>query len=342
MSDLFNTLSIFIPTFNREAKLNELLNQLNSINNNYCNVNIIDNCSVDNTMEVVNDFMKNAIFPLYYNRNEVNVGLSGNLIKCIENCKTDWLWIIGDDDLINVEAFNILSELNLNLISDDTIYINFSTPNLFVRKSKFYSTSLEEFVFNLDSFSNFIFISSSIINIKHLKKHLRFSYIYANTLVPYIPILLSGLKDNNNFKVVFSDKIIATFVNPNKNEKWSYFNYYLNIDSLLEFFSDSKSDNYLLFNKKILETFIVDLNYLNSILLNKEYNLYFKKYLFNNIFFKLINFKYKAGIVQKIYLLIFYIIINFSIARHIYIFYYGLQKKNRKSKIYYQPLNSRV
>ena len=341
MSDLLETLSIFIPTYNRANKLGELLNQLNLINHHYCCVNVIDNCSEDHTKEVVDSFRSDSNYSLNYLRNEVNVGLSGNLIKCIENCKTDWLWIIGDDDLIDLNAFKILSEMNLNLISNDTIYINFSTPNLYSRKDDFISIGLDDFVLKLDSFSNLVFISSSLINVRLVKAYIRFAYLYSNTLVPHISMILCGLSEKN-FKIVYSKQKISVFRHAQSDEKWSYFNYYKNLHSLLDFFSKSRVETYNLFRKKILKTVVVDSNYLKAILLNNEYNLIFKKHLFNNVFFQLIRKATDFSLKKKTHLIAYYCIINFSFLRYLYISYIKGQVNKNRSNLYFQPLNSRI
>jgi len=65
----------------------------------YVNVEIIvsDNCSSDNTEQVVRDFGPQ----IQYVRQTQNLGLNGNLNQCIDRASGDYLLLLHDDDLID-------------------------------------------------------------------------------------------------------------------------------------------------------------------------------------------------------------------------------------------------
>ena len=110
-----NKLSICIPTFNRPRHLN---NCLNSIYNNLANklsydVCISDNNSSEETERVVNNYKDKM--NITYKKNSKNVGVANNIILCTNLSKSEYCWVIGDDDLL----FNYSIEEALNLINEN-------------------------------------------------------------------------------------------------------------------------------------------------------------------------------------------------------------------------------
>ena len=98
-------LSMCIPTYNGGDKLEICLDKLfTSIAGNMdVEVIVSDNCSTDNTQEIIKKYKTNSCFRYY--RNDTNVGFNGNLLLLIDNyAKGDYCWVIGDDDYIDQEA----------------------------------------------------------------------------------------------------------------------------------------------------------------------------------------------------------------------------------------------
>jgi glycosyltransferase involved in cell wall biosynthesis len=95
-------LSITIPTYNRYDKLKYQLDCLLSARNDFggiFNVIVCDNCSTDSTYTIKN----HPIFATdkdRYIKNDTNVGLIGNLNRCILEADGDYVWLLGDDDPI--------------------------------------------------------------------------------------------------------------------------------------------------------------------------------------------------------------------------------------------------
>ena len=118
-------LSICIPTYNRS---DSLLNCLESIGRNkkLCDlpyqVCISDNASEDNTYEVVLEAKKNINIK-YFRFNE-NVGIVKNFINVVDMAAGEFIWLVGDDDLLLPDAIYTvvdLIEANKNV---DFFYIN--------------------------------------------------------------------------------------------------------------------------------------------------------------------------------------------------------------------------
>ena len=95
-------LTIAIPTYNRANYLQLSIQQLKKdeslINDRTIEILIYDDCSTDNTDDVI----KKAIFKgmkIKHNKNLQNLGLDGNVAKCINDAKGKYIVILGDDDL---------------------------------------------------------------------------------------------------------------------------------------------------------------------------------------------------------------------------------------------------
>ena len=89
------TVTIAIPTYNRadrflrsaiECALNQTWDDLEII--------VSDNCSTDNTTEVVQSY---ADARLNYVRQSKNIGANGNFNYCIENAKGTYFLLFHDD-----------------------------------------------------------------------------------------------------------------------------------------------------------------------------------------------------------------------------------------------------
>lgn len=97
-------LTIAIPTYNRASSLRLLLNSLAvQFHGSSCEgeveVLIVDNCSTDNTFEVVQSYLdhhKN----FRYVRNHVNIGSDKNFVSCFQMASGKFLWIVGDDEVL--------------------------------------------------------------------------------------------------------------------------------------------------------------------------------------------------------------------------------------------------
>ncbi len=59
---------------------------------------VCDNASTDHTLDVVKPYMSRSDFS--YHCNEHNVGMLGNLRKTANHCRGEYVWILGDDDLL--------------------------------------------------------------------------------------------------------------------------------------------------------------------------------------------------------------------------------------------------
>lgn len=120
-------LTICIPTYNRAKILRENLmginEQLKAIDTNEVELIVSDNCSPDNTFDVVAS-MKELGLPIVYNRNEENIGADRNFLKCMHLARGKYVYLLGDDDFLEDNAIkrllDVLRGKNYGLVYIDT------------------------------------------------------------------------------------------------------------------------------------------------------------------------------------------------------------------------------
>lgn len=102
-------LTISIPTFNRADLLARLVNSIVTQRGFGPSVELLicDNCSPDNTSDVVQQFQKSAP-SIRYERSDSNIGPDRNFLKCFSAANGKYVWIIGDDDVIEPGGISFL------------------------------------------------------------------------------------------------------------------------------------------------------------------------------------------------------------------------------------------
>ncbi|MDC0964607.1 glycosyltransferase family 2 protein [Candidatus Pseudothioglobus singularis] len=118
-------LSICIPTFNRSIHLANCLNsilicKLNSSHD--FQVCVSDNHSTDNTKSIVQKI--SLELNIKYSRNDKNLGLARNFLKVVSMADGDFVWIVGDDDLLMPQAIEKLYKLIDEHSDVDFLYVN--------------------------------------------------------------------------------------------------------------------------------------------------------------------------------------------------------------------------
>lgn len=96
------TLTIAIPTKDRPKYLHRCLASIFTAFDAYLNrisVTVSDNCSSPETEKVVFQ-LKEAGYKINYIFQETDLGAEGNIAFCIDNATGDYVWVMGDDDLV--------------------------------------------------------------------------------------------------------------------------------------------------------------------------------------------------------------------------------------------------
>jgi glycosyltransferase involved in cell wall biosynthesis len=118
-------LSICIPTFNRAHHLRNCLNSITAsglLGRGDVELCVSDNGSTDDTRQVVKEAEQRN--PVRYFRNEQNLGLARNFIKVVEMASGEFVWLLGDDDMLLPGALDGVIGLIDRHSEVDFFYIN--------------------------------------------------------------------------------------------------------------------------------------------------------------------------------------------------------------------------
>jgi glycosyltransferase involved in cell wall biosynthesis len=131
-------ISVAIATYNGEKFINE---QLDSIyNQTYKNIEIIvvDDCSTDNTLNILNEYNKN--FGLKYYKNKNRLGVTKNFEKAISLCSGNLIALCDQDDVWlpsklqdlyeNIGNYSLIYS-NCEIIDDKSSSLNLNAKNIY-------------------------------------------------------------------------------------------------------------------------------------------------------------------------------------------------------------------
>ena len=118
-------LSICIPTYNRSTHLKNCLNSIilcdskSKFNFEVC---VSDNCSSDDTESVVRHAQ--SFIDIKYQKNSSNIGIPRNFLQVVSMADGEFIWLIGDDDLLMPYAIIDLFKLFDAHPNVDFFYVN--------------------------------------------------------------------------------------------------------------------------------------------------------------------------------------------------------------------------
>jgi len=164
-------LTIVIPTYNRPNELKRLVTALLLQRDPRWRLLVIDNCS---------DTPVASILPpeVEVIRNRTNIGIYGNVIRSLERAETEWVWIVGDDDIPLRDA--IAQALAAIVRYPDAGVLNFAWDGRTGdRKEPRVFTSVDDYLANCDDFSAALWISTNIYARRHYMPLMSFAYTYA-------------------------------------------------------------------------------------------------------------------------------------------------------------------
>ena len=191
-------LTIAIPTYNRASFLEQSLERITSQIKGYENeieLLVSDNCSSDNTKDIVHKFIDQGI-SLSYNRNNNNIGMDGNFVYCFQNATSKYVWILGDDDYL---VDGTISRLLSIMKSGEYGLIHLDNNDKYETNTKIY-TDKTDFVGDISFMITFI--SANIVQTKYVSK-VNFNK-YLGTYFTLIPVYLTAtIAESNNLMVYF-------------------------------------------------------------------------------------------------------------------------------------------
>jgi len=120
-------LSICISTYNRAEWLGmglKYLIELLPVPRDEIEIVVCDNTSTDHTHEIVAPYLQRSDF--HYYRNPENVGMLGNLRVTSHHAQGEYIWILGDDDLIKPGSIEKILKAIKNNPGAALIYLNYA------------------------------------------------------------------------------------------------------------------------------------------------------------------------------------------------------------------------
>ena len=213
-------LTVVIPTYNRAMHLSRLLTALTvELQGLEGKVQVIlsDNASTDHTHLVINSFV--ALNPeVHLIQHIKNVGPDANFLSCIAAVKSEYVWIIGDDDLPQKGVLKTVVEL-LERDAIDLLYMQSDWHRNLddMPASKFIASMINVDKVSRTEFARDVnvwltFISGMIFNLKRLyelESNINLRRFNNTSLVQLgwvLPLLMRG----ENFRIIREYAILAT------------------------------------------------------------------------------------------------------------------------------------
>ncbi len=111
MNDLL--LSFCLPTYKRPEFLLKAVESILKASAEYFdNVQlVITDDSTDDTNDWVIEQIRNRIKNLKYIKNATNLGIDGNILNAVDSSDGEFVWILGEDDLVSPDAVNTFFEI---------------------------------------------------------------------------------------------------------------------------------------------------------------------------------------------------------------------------------------
>ncbi len=199
-----NLLTIWIPTYQREASLLELLHSLEQAGlAAIADVIVSDNDPVSSLGHSL-QFQGHS---LSYRRNVANLSAGVNFLRAFEVVTTPWLMIVGDDDLFTPAARDILFQ-TIDALAEDIAAVKYDS-GLFGRQSACTVTALSGYLDTIlaadypQAFNNLLLVSNWLFRTAPCRRHLATAYLgYSTKFSHLLPPLKACAQDGS--RLMFS------------------------------------------------------------------------------------------------------------------------------------------
>jgi glycosyltransferase involved in cell wall biosynthesis len=213
-------LTIAIPTFERPKALAECLSKIFPQCDSRVSIVVRDNHSMPSVEAVFIELSQQ--FPrvdAVYIRNKVNIGASANFLRCFEESRAKWMWVLGDDDIIKPDAVE-------TIIKACTKWPNAALLGFVVEDYSDAAMSLFSPEVKADSLNDLLtkiglkcisLISSAVYNVEKFMPLLEAGYRSSNTNYSHLAMLIRGY-DRSDFYTVGLPTSIVNYSNAGHSE----------------------------------------------------------------------------------------------------------------------------
>lgn len=225
-------LSICIPTYNRSGYLRQaiksIIDQIDEGNRDIVEIAISDNCSIDDTDEMMNQLMnENQSLNIVYSKAESNLGPDRNYLRAVSIASGEYCWFLGSDDMIAdgslKRLLDVINEGHTVLISD-RYNARFEDMKI-IGKERFFRPDLQEdtvfsfanekdWDFYLNRCSSlgglFSYLSSIVVNRERWNQIESEEYnSFIGSAYVHVAVILKMLKQTNDTTLKYLKKPIA-------------------------------------------------------------------------------------------------------------------------------------
>lgn len=193
-------LTIGIPTYNRSRFIVAQLKRLSTLDAQHrelIEIFVSDNCSPDNTQDAIISFRNQTNLDFTYHRNNTNLGMDGNFKNCFQFAKTKYVWVLGDDDFINIKKLESLVDYLYETRLEDFGLIHLAIHTQEAEDFLIYDDA-NKLLKDVGIWSTFL--SGNIVNTKYIAQ---FNFEqYAGSFFTQVPLYLkTALNSKNNLMV---------------------------------------------------------------------------------------------------------------------------------------------
>lgn len=228
-------LTIIIPTYNRREQLIRLLKSIERQKAEKLLYIVIlnNNSGYDVEQSIKNNFSGLFLDVIEIYNRPYNSGGDYNIGSSFLFAKTDYLWIIGDDDEVVDGCFDII-ENDIKKYREIPLF-KYPAEGQSIREDEIIVNNIEQFEelneTGVITAGNIIFVSNNIYNLPKLKDYISTSLYYSYCSIPHSLPMLRCLIDERPF--LYSNKEIIRYIEP-EGDHWNYVKIIASISTVLD------------------------------------------------------------------------------------------------------------
>lgn len=243
-------LTVAIPTWNRPAQLQTTLESIcNQPEALHVEFLILDNGS-DVDYSSITETLKNFNVPYRYKRNEHNIGMCANILRCIEASEGEWVWILGDDDPVVPDALErVMAAINA-ANTEDIICFSEAVQLGYAQNNQTLVIDFQAYLLTSRSLEAICGISENVFRRSAFMGCISHGYHYATTLFPHLVVSLAVMSAGG--KIRFRQSTLLQKKSIDATDRWYWPSWDLGVGLLLDL-PFLKADERKLLKAKLIE-----------------------------------------------------------------------------------------
>lgn len=209
-------LSIAIPTYNRNERVIDRLEEMRTWNYDWLEIIIVDNASANHPKI---DSFSSINQSIRLVKNKINIGAPANVLKCIEEASGKFLWILSDDDEILPGALDFVKA-----ILDSEPHVGLVSLGEHAAQ-QYTGASVGDFIAAMPSWSNQIILGNTIYLLRPLQENLHLLYHFVSSMCPQFTASLICITHSEKFLFCQAQVVKMIPLEPHIPQ-WSYLNSY--------------------------------------------------------------------------------------------------------------------